>query len=152
MFILSQNKEKLYERTCSDGSADPSCEGRRLRGGSNRKHGGAGGRSARAERRHQDQSADDNETKEPDQSPGGTVVERVIRTGMLRDIGQTVDRSRKGNYATRAASGVLKEQHRDKRLQRSGQGNPGRNGGVNNGSRLERHGRTEQKQQGSGRG
>lgn len=78
--------------------------------------------------------------------------QRVVRTGMLRDISQTVDRSRKGNYAACAASGVLKELHRDKRLQRSDQGDPGRNGGVNNGSRLERHGRTEQKQQGSGRG
>ena len=47
------------------------------------------------------------------------MVESVIRSGLLPDGNQTLNRGREGNNGTCAASEVLKERNRCRRLQRS---------------------------------
>lgn len=58
------------------------------------------------------------------------MVESIIRSGLLPDGNQTLDRGREGNNGTRTSAEVLKERNRRKGLQRSGGRVTERHGGI----------------------
>lgn len=66
------------------------------------------------------------------------LIESVIRSGLLPDGNQTLNRGREGNNGARTPAEVLKERNRRKGLQRSGRRVAEGHGGIKDDVRIKK--------------